>query len=183
MINIQNKKGFTLVEILVATSIFAVTSVIVCGIFINASNLQKQVSNYQKLQNDGRYIIEKVAKELRFRDVRLIYPSDNPTSTLAFWPDELENEVRIYFDPSAKTLNYEKNGQSAELNSKDVEVRNVRFFIYPVLDPFNINSASSTPDIQPRITLLLDIANKNDAPKYTKELILQTTISSRNYLR
>lgn len=177
------KNGFTLVEILMATSIFAVSSVVICGIFINASNLQKQISNYQKLQNDGRYIIEKIAKELRAKDIVLLYPSDNPTSTLNFWPDESGNHIRIYFNSSTRSLIYEKNGQSAELNSSDVEIRQARFFIYPVLDPFSINSASNTPDIQPRITLLLDITNKTEVLKYKKNLILQTTISSRNYMR
>ena len=178
----KSQKGFTLVEILMATAIFAIASVIISGIFINASNLQGQVSNYQKLQNDGRYIVEKIAKEIRAKDVVLVYPNNNPTSTLNFWPDELDNQISISFDSSTKSLVYVKNGQGASLNSLDVDVNKASFFIYPVLDPFNINSASATPNIQPRITLLLDISNKN-APRYKKELIFQTTISSRNYMR
>ncbi|MFA6919174.1 MAG: prepilin-type N-terminal cleavage/methylation domain-containing protein [Patescibacteria group bacterium] len=183
MKNNNNTKGFTLVEILMATAIFSILSVTICGIFINASNLQVQISNYQKLQNDGRYITEKIAKELRSKDVVLPYPANNPTSSISFWPDEAGNKVRIYFDSSTGSLIYEKNGQGAELNSLDVKVANVDFFVYPVQDPFNINVASATPDIQPRITLLLEIVNKNTAPKYKKRLILQTTISSREYKR
>lgn len=178
----NNKKGFTLIEILMATAIFGVLSVTICGIFVNASNLQSQISNYQKLQNDGRYMIEKIAKEVRSKNLILLYPTGNPTSSVAFWPDELENRVKIYFDASSSALIYEKNGQAAQLNSSDVEVIRAKFFIYPVQDPFNINVASTTPDIQPRITILLDIANKS-VPKYRKELILQTTISSRRYMR
>jgi len=180
---LNNSAGFTLVEILMATAIFAVASVIVCGIFINASNLQKQISNYQKLQNDGRYIIEKIAKEVRVKDVVLVYPSDNPTTTLAFWKDEAGNTVSIYFDKASGTLIYVKNGIPAQLNSLDVEVKNAMFFIYPTLDPYNLNPASTTPDIQPRITLLLDVTNKDAPLKYKKELIVQTTISSRKYMR
>ncbi len=182
MKNIKKQEGFTLVEILMATAIFAIASLIICGIFINASNLQSQVSNYQKLQNDGRYIIEKIAKELRAKDVILIYPSDNPTSTLSFYTDEAGNNISIYFDSSTQSLIYKKNTDSAPLNSSDILVKRAKFFIYPTLDPFNTNSASTTPDIQPRITLLLDIANIS-TPKYQKELIIQTTISSRIYKR
>ena len=142
-----------------------------------------QVSNYQKLQNDGRYIIEKIAKELRSKDIILLYPSGNPTSTLSFWPDESGNQVSIYFDSISGELMYEKNGESAQLNSKDVEIVRAEFFVYPVQDPFSLNPASGTPDIQPRVTILLDITNRDATPKYKKELIVQTTISSRKYMR
>lgn len=175
-------RGFTLMEIVVAIGIFAITSLIVSAIFINANKLQQNTASYQRLQNDGRYIIEKVSREIRGRE--LILPRDealNPTSILSFLEDEYGQTVQISYDSDTKNLNYVLNGVSEKLNADDVDIKDVKFYVLPVKDPFN--STDPIPNVQPRVTLLIKLENKSLNVNYTKQLILQTTISSKLYKR
>ncbi|MFA6422051.1 MAG: type II secretion system protein [Candidatus Buchananbacteria bacterium] len=179
MIIINNKKGFTLIEMLMAVAIFAVASVIIMSTFVNAINLEQQTANYQKLQNDGRYIVEKIAKEVRGREIIPIYPGQNPTSSINFFPDEYDSIVSIYYDPNTKNLIYSQDGFADSLNSPNVEIEELKFFILPSKDPFSNVPISN---VQPRATIYMKLKNK-PAGKYAKELIIQTTISSKFYKR
>ena len=175
---IHNQKGFTLMEMILAAGLFAICSVAVGGIFMAANNLQQQSVSLQRLQNDGRYILDKVAKEVRGREVTLVYPSQNPTSTLSFKPDEFNDVVTFFYNGSS--ILYSSGGYSAPLNAEDIEITDLKFFTYPTKDPFS--GLASASDIQPRVTVFLKMRNKLKN-KYQKEISLQTTISSKYYRR
>lgn len=174
-------KAFSLAEVVVAIGIFSIASVIISSVYLNASNLHQHTASYQKLQNDGRYIIEKIAREIRAREIK--YPVDTiqPQDRLDFLSDELGNEVSIYQSVSGNNLEYKVNSDTANLNADDVEVVSVKFYIIPnIEDVYNTNP---TVNKQPRITILLQLKNKNINPKFQKEIFIQTTISSRIYKR
>jgi prepilin-type N-terminal cleavage/methylation domain-containing protein len=187
----RNRKGFTLVEVVVAMSIFSVLTVVVSGIFVNVSNLHRQTANLQRLQNDGRYMIEKIAREIRSREVD--YPLINPQTCLLFKPDELGNILMVQYiddgkigyslDPSDKDCsNNPDNPDSwAALNATDVEVKNLQFVVSPLAD--DVWNQEPEYNIQPRVTILLTIANREGADKHRQEVTLQTTISSKLYKR
>ncbi|MBI5765715.1 prepilin-type N-terminal cleavage/methylation domain-containing protein [Candidatus Falkowbacteria bacterium] len=179
-----NKSGFTLVEVLVAMGIFAVVSVIISSISLNVNNLQQNTANYQRLQNDGRYIIEKLAREIRGREVR--YPvGATSTDQLNFKKDEDGKSLSISL--ATGNLIYrvydEETGQAKEdsLNAEDVNVVAVKFFVAPYVE--DIWGSESITNVQPRVTILLKLRNVAANPKYEKELILQTTVSSKVYKR
>ncbi|MDZ7798030.1 MAG: type II secretion system protein [Patescibacteria group bacterium] len=67
MINIfkNNKKGFTLLEMLISASIFAITVVIGVDIFFGVARMQKRTTYVQNVQADARYVLEEMAKQLR----------------------------------------------------------------------------------------------------------------------
>lgn len=169
----KNNQGFTLVEILVAAGIFTIASLIIGAIFVNANNMQLQSSNMQRLQNEARYIIEKIAKEIRGRELDISGSLSQP-DTLVFFPDETLNTVTIEYSGSDLIYNLtDPAGQtdSAVLNAADVIIEEAKFFIKPV---------DSYDPTQPRVTLLLRLKNQN-ANKFQRELTIQTTISSKNY--
>ena len=60
-----NKKGFTLVEMLVAVSLFAVVSLIGTMIFINVSRVHRQVNLQNAVYEDARFMMERIVSELR----------------------------------------------------------------------------------------------------------------------
>lgn len=164
-------KGFTLVEMLVAAGIFTIASLIVGTIFVNANNMQQQSSNMQRLQNEARYLIEKIAKEIRGRELDI---AGSTSSTVVFFPDEMLNSVKIEFIGSDLTysLTY-PSGQTdtAVLNATDVIIEQAKFFITPQ-DP--------NAPTQPRVTMLLQLKNLN-TNRFQRELTIQTTISSKYY--
>ncbi|MFA6227821.1 MAG: prepilin-type N-terminal cleavage/methylation domain-containing protein [Patescibacteria group bacterium] len=182
-------QGFTLIEMLITAGLFAITSVLVGGVFINVNNLQQQTANMQKLQNDGRYMIEKIGREIRGRELdyeRTLPPVDGKVDRLIFKKDEAGEIWQLAYDPedlTAKIFITTLNPDGtvfAPLNASDVGVSNLQFIVSPIYDPY----AGITADdyiYQPKITLLMSIYNKNAPDRYRKELRLQTTISSKVY--
>ncbi|MEK7072267.1 MAG: prepilin-type N-terminal cleavage/methylation domain-containing protein [Patescibacteria group bacterium] len=181
MINIYKKllarNGFTLAEVMVAMGIFSIASVIISSVYLNTNTLHQHTANFQKLQNDGRYIIEKIAREIRAREIE--YPVMSEQDHIEFLKDELGNQVSIAL--LGTDLEYIVNGTSANLNADDVEITDVKFYIIPISeDKWN---TEPTTNKQPRVAIFLKLKNKNINPKFQKEISIQTTISSKVYKR
>lgn len=171
-------KGFTLAEVVVAIGIFSIASVIISSVYLNANTLHQHTANFQRLQNDGRYIIEKIAIEIRAREIE--YPVlTQPQDHIEFLKDELGNQVSLAL--LGTDLKYIVNGRSANLNADDVEISDVKFYIIPLSeDKWN---TEPTTNKQPRVVIFLKLKNKNINPKFQKEISIQTTISSKVYKR
>jgi len=60
-----SSKGFTLIEMMVASAIFIVVSMVVVSIFLTAIKNQRRDFQIQNLQDNARYIIETFSKEVR----------------------------------------------------------------------------------------------------------------------
>jgi prepilin-type N-terminal cleavage/methylation domain-containing protein len=180
--NVKNKlsgqQGFTLAEILVSISIFSVVSIVITSLFLGANNLQQNTASYQRLQNDGRYIIEKLAREFRTREIQ--YPASNPGADLFFEIDEYGESANVYFDSVNNSLVYVIGGVGENLNAEDVEVLDAQFFIVPTIDPFTKNPATNN---QPRVTILLTLQNKTTNLEDQRQLTIQTTVSNKIYKR
>lgn len=178
-----NTQGFTLVEMLVTVSIFAIVSVVTSSIFINVNNLQQQTRNLQRLQNEGRYLLEKIAKEIRGRELdygSVGFPNGGLTEQLDFKADELGDLMSIRFDAQNEKILISVNGEEEALNSDQVEVKDLQFKVSPSNNPFS-QTATSSEVMQPRVTISMKLSNKGVPERYLKNLDLQTTISSKIY--
>ncbi len=60
-----NKRGFTLMEALIAASVFGMLSVIAATFFLNISQSQRSTDSYSALYEDARVIMENIANEIR----------------------------------------------------------------------------------------------------------------------
>jgi len=183
----RRPRGFTLVEMLVAMAVFGILSGVILAIFVNVNNLQRNIASYQRLQNDGRYIIERVAREIRGRELDydtmrsngLISDANNETDHLVFREDEIGNLVELMFEPSSLDFQYINNIEFDNLNAGDIDIVDVKFLVYPADDP----ATDFTINVQPRVTVLLKLKNNVPNPRFQKDLTLQTTISSKVYKR
>ena len=91
---VKNEEGFTLVELLIAVSIFALLSVIISGIYLAFSKSQARTKVSQSLLNDAQYILETVAKEIKNNEIVGIGTSgDTDIYTL-----KKENGDLVYFE-------------------------------------------------------------------------------------
>ena len=178
--------GFTLVEILVAISVFAIASVVIAGIFLNITGLQQNTASTQRLQNDARYILEKIAREVRSREID--YPLSNPQTYVYFRKDELGGYLYVCFDSANNNLKYyvSPTGDSTNcivsgepINASDVKVNNVQFYVQPTAED-QWGEVPAT-NIQPRVTILLELENRNINERYKEALTVQTTVSSKLY--
>jgi prepilin-type N-terminal cleavage/methylation domain-containing protein len=180
---IKNNQGFSLVEMLVTVGVFSITLVVVSAVFININKLQQNTANLEKLQNEGRYVVEKIAKEIRGREIdygSLILSEEGLTDILVFKEDEFGEVLSIQFDSSGEVLKIANGAEVANLSSDDVVVESAKFFLSPINDPYDL-SVSSIPQGHPRVMMLLKIKNKDVSLEYEKHLNLQTTISSKIY--
>ena len=179
------RNGFTLIEIVVAIGIFSIASVIVSSVYMNANNLHQHTAVFQRLQNDGRYIVEKITREIRAREIQYPVEAIQPQNHLDFLKDEVGEEVSIKLSADGKNLEYSINSvngvSSANLNADDVEIVEVQFYIIPNQE--NIWGSDPLTNEQPRVTLFLKLKNKAVNPKFQKEITIQTTISSKVYKR
>lgn len=195
----QTTKGFTLVEMLITAGLFAITSVLVGGVFINVNNLQQQTSSMEKLQNDGRYMMEKMGREIRGRELNYnemsilagnnLVDAEGRTNALIFNKDEVGEIWSLGYNDQTKEAGIVilkgdvVNGYTsaaATLNSADVSVDNLQFVINPLRNPYE-NGVNVDYIYQPKVTVFLTISNRNVAERYRKQLKLQTTISSKVY--
>lgn len=178
--NKLNNSGFTLAELLVSVSVFAVMSVLISGVYLNANNLQQKVASFQRLQNDGRYIVEKLAKEIRSREID--FPLQAVGTRLDFAEDRYGEIATVEFvgDEIIYSIFDGTNTYSEPLNAEDVAVVEAKFSIMPINDPF---TKVPEADMQPRVTILLQLRNKNVRPEDIQELTFQTTVSNKVYKR
>lgn len=181
--NCFNKKGFTLVEMVIVLAIFVTAILIITDIFMTSTRAQRKVAIVQKVQSDARYAMEKITEEIRLGTIDYSYYGGeiqtNPQETLALL--DADNE-QIIFKKQNKGVEMSVDGGSSwgDLTGKGVKVENLQFYISPEQDPF---AEGSTVDSQPRVTIVLIV--KSDSPKLEEKspIFLQTTASSRVYRR
>ncbi|MFH1668287.1 MAG: prepilin-type N-terminal cleavage/methylation domain-containing protein [Candidatus Komeilibacteria bacterium] len=179
---IINKRGYSLAEVIIAIGIFSIVSVIVSSVYLSANSLQQHTASLQRLQNEGRYIAEKITREIRGREIDYseVLKDDQPQEYINFLKDEIGEEVKISLIDS--NLEYDiGGGTSANLNADDVDVVNAKFYIIP--DEQGTWGLDPATNYQPRVTVLLELRSDPPNPKFQQSVILQTTISSKVYKR
>lgn len=177
-------KGFTLAEMLITIGVFAIVSVVTSSIFINVNNLQQQTGNLQRLQNEGRYLLEKMAKEIRGRELnyeKMSLSSGDLIDQLDFRVDELGDAMSIRFGKEDGKVFIIVNNEKESLNSEQIEIKDLKFKVSPLSDPYSQEVTSLSEVMQPMVTIYMKLSNKGVPERYLKNLELQTTISSKIY--
>lgn len=182
-----DQSGFTLAEMLVTVGIFAITMAISSSIFINVNNLQQQTASMAKLQNEGRYVLEKMSKEIRGRELDYVSMANlgvnGETDKLVFKTDEFGDAYEIYFDTDRIKVKISNVSEVkiADLTAAEIIVEKLEFIVSPAQDPYEAFPAVPAYFEQPRVTIMMVIKNRNVPEKYKRTLLLQTTISSKVY--
>jgi len=140
--------GFTLMELLVALGIFAISVGLIADLFLTASRQQARTVVLSRVQGDARLIMETIARE--FREGTLDFRSGIPTDVLALQTGDgellqLRRVARGDTDrpcPSGvAACLYIGRGASADplawapLTSAEVDVDAFQFWRTPTADP------------------------------------------------
>lgn len=180
MIGNNKQSGFTLIEVLVSVAIFSIAISVIATVFFNTNNLQQRTKNLQQVQNEGRYILDKLAKEIRAREIDETLSNNQ---YLFFKEDEFGEVLEFFYDSNSQNLIISsKIGQqdalSAPLNSKSIAISDVDFSILP-----STSNPELSPDDfrQPMVIIRLVLKNRSGFERYYQELRLQTAISSKFY--
>lgn len=201
--NFLNKKlskeqsGFTLMEMVVVLAIFTLSSMVIADIFITLINVQRKIIVQQKVLSEARYAMDIISRGIRtgtisYSDYSLM---QTPHEEELFLKDIDDNKTFFKLcDTTAATpctescpgdvekclmMSIDEGLNWESITSKNIEVQDLRFYIRPTDDPFD----DGAPNIQPRVTVLLNIKNNDATSNYQSEIILQSSVSTRIYNR
>ena len=167
--------GFTLVELIVAMSIFVVVISLTSGIFVNALRAQRRVNQLMTVNSDASLVLEKMAREARL-GFNFNITDDSPGNCSGGTFNRMEfqrarngsiTNVVYRWNPSAGTIERSEGGVSfVSLNSPNVLVTRFCFL------------ETQEQGIDPwRITFVLSETSRQDNVDYFFNL--QSTISAR----
>jgi len=173
----KKQQGFTLVELIVAMSLFSIIVVVISGIFMQTVKFQKIVANRAAAIDNLGLAMEEIARGTRtgvkFTELdRVGRNASEGVTELKFENYKTPPEtVRYYFDGDDGRIYKEIVGGGFDLpiTSSNIEITDLKF----ILQGKN-SSQDSGDDIPPRITISMT------AEGIYKELFtIQTTVGAR----
>jgi prepilin-type N-terminal cleavage/methylation domain-containing protein len=181
----MTSKGVSLIEMLAAVAVFAITVGAISGIFISAVRSQGRILATQELLDQTSYVLEYMGRALR-----MAKKDSNGTCISA--GNNYENPSGI---SSIRFINYDgicqeylKDGtQVKEKKSSDNSAANLPISGTPITSSkiivnslkFNLSGQSGSDTLQPRVTIFLEIEGREAAGSRPK-IQIQTSISQRN---
>lgn len=186
----QPQKGFTLVEMIITIFLFSLLIMIVSDVFGRAQQAQRRTVALQRLQDDMRFFMNKIASGVRSGSISYnwyVRQQPNPlsqngnTETLALTTFDGKNilmrrgtDTRIPLTPCDDTdqtkpcilLMSEDDGVSwQQASSQDIHIEQLLFFITPQKDPFSLEQQSDgslgySAQTQPKVTVSLHASSR-----------------------
>lgn len=202
MIGAKNKKGFTLIEVLISLAIFSMVIAATLNFFYFFQKIQKRTENWQKISRESRLILDQIIQNIRENEIDYTYYNDKnfdlfqrqnilalrdfEGKPIIFQKSEEKEDLRCPQDKSPCLL-FSRDGKKFQsLTSGDVVVRDFAIIIRPTENPFEFSEekVDYLANNQPFVLVLLSLDNglPENSPDYAK-ITLQTSVSSRVYKR
>jgi prepilin-type N-terminal cleavage/methylation domain-containing protein len=167
------QKGFSLIEILVAISVFSIIIVVFLDLFSSA--LYEQGKNLSKsyLLSNTSYISEYISRALRMakKDITgICIPAKTnfeliSSSQIKFLDYTSSECQEFYLDGTEKSIKVVKFGVTIPLTPSNIQVESLEFVV---------TGEDQTDNLQPKVTMSLELKNKTETLKF------QTTVSQRD---
>lgn len=170
-IALASSGGFTLLEMMIATGIFAVVMITAVGAMLALNQAQVKAQNIQNIQDNIRFALESMTKEMR-------------TAT-NFSPAACDGCTELHFvRQDGANIGYCLNGGAIQkflppvvcasgspVTSAAVQVNKLYFFV---------SGATLGPsDGQPRVTVITEARSVNPSLQFDTTFNLQTTVTAR----
>lgn len=178
----KSNRGFTLIELMVAMTVFIILVALCAAIFIETLHAQQAITNITTDNESASEALEQIS-----RDVRTGYSFvfDTSTETLVFISAQ-ENNTAVGYEYSSSTQSIDRclDADSTDDCGINNGGQGVPGDYQPITPPGVIISGMSfipsNLSLVPRITILVAVTT----PTSTQPQIntyLETTVSSRNY--
>jgi prepilin-type N-terminal cleavage/methylation domain-containing protein len=187
-------RGFTAIEMLVVTALFALGSLIVAATYINLTRIHRRVANDEYLNEELRFATEFLVRYARQNPVSYpILPATltSPSSTLAL--DTSSSTVKIKtFASSTSPCNGSaclalstNNGSTwTAITSKKISIDKFQVYLTPTASPFQTTGIGTyNNNNQPRITFIIKASYLATSTLEVAQAQVQTTVDSRVYSR
>ena len=180
----KNKRGVSLIELIVSVGLFSVVMLSATEIFKTVVDGQRSAISAQNVQENIRYALEKISKEIRMAQISntLCLPAGvnkvfntAAGSTELYFKNQYGDCVTYYLDSNRLNINV-ATGISAGtyyITPAKIEASNLKFFVEDDL----IGAFHST---QPYVTVVMD-AKAVGLAIHEQKIKIQMTVSSRYY--
>jgi prepilin-type N-terminal cleavage/methylation domain-containing protein len=175
---LNSQKGFTLIEAVVATAVFAFVISAVIGVYLSVLKLDRKSRSQRAVYDNSRFIMEFFAKEIRNGSIEYsVYGGSIPSNPDLYLRNQA-NEVEHFF-LNGTNLILNKNGTDTNMNSAGVRVTKLKFFIAPTTDPYTPAKAANE---QPHVTVVLELTSNYGVNTQDQAKInIQDTFAMRIY--
>ncbi len=166
MRKLSKQKGFTLIEAVVATGLFAITLSSVIGVYLATIKINRRTDLIRTASENARYITEYMSKEIKNGQIAYSGVVSSPCTSALFLTGDSPvlpivnvdgDRLCFYIGSSSGQVSssgpdlwvIKNNMQPIKINSSNVKITRMSFYVNPATDPY---VAGST--IQPRVTLI-----------------------------
>ncbi|MCC7357443.1 prepilin-type N-terminal cleavage/methylation domain-containing protein [Candidatus Uhrbacteria bacterium] len=190
---IGNKRaGFTVIEMMVAITIFSTIAVIMAQTFVSFNNLHRRIAFSAVLGQDARFLNELLVRESRNKLIDYSAGTLPPVSNTLSLISRDGTQTAQFSIQTAASGNCGTSGVNCiafsndagitwnQITSNKVDVQQFDIIVRPSTDPFNVLTPGN---VQPFVTVVVTLQYKSDNPEERQSLQTQTTVASRVYLR
>ena len=167
-INLQNNKGFTIIETMIAISLFLIIVTIGMGSLLNANLLHQKSQDMRSIMDSLSFIMEDMSRNLRTGSD---YESINGGKGITFISQDGSSwKYAIYYDNDGSIKKSINDGLEVPLNPDEIKIDIEN-------SSFTVTGAEPGDNLQPFVTIKLigRITSKGiDTP-----FSLQTSVSQR----
>lgn len=179
MIKIQgNNKGFTLLELVVTAAVFVFVVLIGIGSFLSILNVQRKASSLITAQDNIRFALEYMIREIRMGESYHCGPPEGNTSPLDCDFSSGGSSLLNFINSSDQTVTYKLDtgrlqksvvgGSTDYISSLDITFNNLAFYV---------TGSAANNQKQPKVTITAEVEAGAGTTKSTFNL--QTTVSQR----
>lgn len=200
MIGNTDSKGFTLVEVLVATAVIGVAIALAVDLFVIFFQNEHTAGNEIALDADARTTLSLMIERTRQGYVDYEFydaaPSAEPTylavrdvagnQTVFWFAADAQEKINIYLcdgktleQTCPKNVDPEADGNWKQLNPEDTVVPVGLFRVIPDVAPYVVPDVTWSNE-QPLITVVLQLQKENQADTSS---VIQTSFTPRLYVR
>lgn len=163
------KNGFTLIELLVAVFVFSILVTLAGGSFVSTLSLQRRALNMKNTEENGRFILELMARELRVANPINTPDTNCPVSGASSLIFQHPVNGAVVYSLSGGQVHRQVGGTDTIISSPNVEVARLNFCI---------SGNTANDDKQPRVTVILSLKSGGTMVE-SSTIDLQTTVSQR----
>lgn len=179
---LSGQSGFTLLEVVVAMSLFVFTILGATAIFQAVVNSQRNAIAAQNIQESMRYAFEVISKEVRMAQlntggcgsaVNSIYNKMTVNGDDALYFKNKNGDCVVYYLQDG-ALMVQRGGFIASTTPSRVRITNLSFYIED-------NPAGSSVFLQPVVVVNVAAETADAKAQDKQKMIVRTAISSRKY--
>lgn len=175
----SNKKGFSLIEMLVAMAIFVIFTGILINSYMGIVGSLRSAEENRILYSEARHVFDVLTEESRNSTV---YGGDceggdfGSSDSIEFCSGDGQSNVVFKYDKMEGGLYMD----GKRLHSEGVKVTHFNFYVWPNENPYSSESLSVEGRFQPKVTFVATF-EKEDSRGSLMTYDLQTSVSLRIY--